>query len=41
MSENWDQESTKMAVEKRACSKPEPYSDFTVCIEFQHRGSNG
>ena len=41
MSEIWDQESTKMAAKKRACSKPEPYSDFTVCIELQHRGSNG
>ena len=41
MSETWDQESTKMAAKKRGCSKPEPYSDFTVCIELQHRGSNG
>ena len=41
MSEIWDQESTKMAAKKRACSKPELYSDFTVCIELQHRGSNG
>ena len=41
MSEIWDQESTKMAAKKRACWKPELYSDFTVCIELQHRGSNG
>ena len=41
MSEIWDQESTKMAAKKRACSKPELYSDFTACIELQHRGSNG
>ena len=34
----WDQESTKMAPEKRACSKPELYSDFTVCTELQHSG---
>ena len=41
MSEIWDQESTKMAANKRAFSKPEPDSDFTVCIELQHGGSNG
>ena len=38
MSETWDQELTKMAPKKRACSKPELYSDFTVCTELQHRG---
>ena len=26
MSESWDQESTKMARKKRACSEPELYS---------------
>ena len=36
MSQTWDQESTKMAPEKRACSGPELYSDFTVCTELQH-----
>ena len=41
MSETWDQELTKMAPKKRACSKPELYSDFTVCTEFQYRGLNG
>ena len=40
MSETWDQELTKMAHKKRACSKPELYSDFTVCTELQHRGLN-
>ena len=34
----WDRESTKMAPEKRACSKPELYSEFTVCTELQHSG---
>ena len=28
----------KMALEKRACSKPELYSDFTVSTELQHSG---
>ena len=28
------------APKKRACSKPELYSDFTVCIELQHCGLN-
>ena len=36
MSETWDQELTKMALRKRACSKPELYNDFTVCTELQH-----
>ena len=40
MSETWDQESTKMAAKKRACSGPELYSDFTV-TELQHLGLNG
>ena len=34
----WDRESTKMAPEKRACSKPELYSEFTVCTELQRSG---
>ena len=41
MSKTWDQESTKMAAKKRACSKPELYIDFTVSIELQRRGLNG
>ena len=41
MSETWDQESTKMALKKRACSEPELYSDFTVFTELQHFGLNG
>ena len=38
VSGTWDRESTKMAPEKRACSKPKLYSDFTVCTELQHSG---
>ena len=41
MSETWDQESTKMALKKLACSGPELYSDFTVFTELQHLGLNG
>ena len=41
MSETWEQESTKMALKKRACSGPELYSDFTVFTELQHFGLNG
>jgi len=31
----------KMAPKKRACSKPELYSVFTVCTELQHCRLNG
>ena len=40
MSETWDQEPTKMAPKKRACSKPELYRDFTVCAQLQHSSLN-